>query len=98
MAHLATVERRAIEGLAVENAVEWQKVHEAIRVAEWQRHQKLIALADKEGVGRDDAGDCLRNLMATKSREVRVRKLRGCRDFGFRICEWQIGSGKQGNN
>ena len=45
--HLATVEREAIEGLALEKAVEWNKVHEAVHVAEWQRHKKLIALADE---------------------------------------------------
>jgi hypothetical protein len=33
--------------------------------------------ADDDGVGGDDAADCLRYLVATKSREVRVRKLRG---------------------
>jgi len=46
-AHLADAERRAIEGLALDRAVEWHKVHEAVRVAEWQRHKKLIALADE---------------------------------------------------
>jgi uncharacterized protein len=46
-AHLADAERRAIEGLALEKAVEWHKVHEALRVAEWQRHKKLVALADE---------------------------------------------------
>jgi len=45
--HLAAVERQAIEGLAVEKAVEWDKVHEALKIAEWQRHKKLIALADE---------------------------------------------------
>jgi uncharacterized protein len=45
--HLATVERQAIEGLALEKAVEWDKVHEALKIAEWQRHKKLIALADE---------------------------------------------------
>ena len=45
--HLATIEREAIEGLALEKAVEWNRVHEAIRIAEWQRHKKLIALADE---------------------------------------------------
>src|ERR1041384_5738095 len=44
--HLATVERESIEGLALEKAVEWHKSHEAIRLAEWQRQKKLIALAD----------------------------------------------------
>jgi uncharacterized protein len=46
-AQVADVERRAIEGLALEKAVEWYKVHEAVKVAEWQRHKKLIALADE---------------------------------------------------
>ena len=34
--------------------------------------------ADEEGVGGDDAADCLRYLVATKSREIKARKLRGC--------------------
>lgn len=46
-AHLALVEREAIESLAMEKAVDWTKVHEAVKVAEWQRHKKLIALADE---------------------------------------------------
>jgi NADH dehydrogenase/NADH:ubiquinone oxidoreductase subunit G len=46
-AHLAMIERQAIEGLALEKAIEWGKVHEALKVAEWQRHKKLIALADE---------------------------------------------------
>lgn len=46
-AHLAGVEREAIESLALEKAVDWSKVHEAVKVAEWQRHKKLIALADE---------------------------------------------------
>lgn len=46
-AHLAVIEREAIEGLAVERAVEWSKVHEVVKIAEWQRHKKLIALADE---------------------------------------------------
>ena len=33
--------------------------------------------ADEEGVGGDDAADCLRYLVATKARTVAVRKLRG---------------------
>jgi hypothetical protein len=37
----------------------------------------LKADADEDGVGGDDAADCLRYLVATKAREVRVRKLRG---------------------
>jgi len=32
--------------------------------------------ADEEGVGGDDAADALRYLVATKSREIRARKLR----------------------
>jgi hypothetical protein len=33
--------------------------------------------ADEDDIGGDDAADCLRYLVATKAREVRVRKLRG---------------------
>ena len=33
--------------------------------------------ADEEGVGGDDAADCLRYLVATKARTVVQRKLRG---------------------
>ena len=33
--------------------------------------------ADEDGVGGDDAADALRYLVATKSRAVSVRKLRG---------------------
>jgi hypothetical protein len=33
--------------------------------------------ADEDGVGGDDAADCMRYLVATKSRVVAQRKLRG---------------------
>jgi hypothetical protein len=33
--------------------------------------------ADEDGVGGDDAADCCRYLVATKSRAVTQRKLRG---------------------
>ena len=33
--------------------------------------------ADEEGIGGDDAADALRYLVATKGRELRLRKLRG---------------------
>jgi len=33
--------------------------------------------ADEDGVGGDDCADCLRYLVATKSRAVAQRKLRG---------------------
>ena len=33
--------------------------------------------ADEDGVGGDDAADCLRYLLATKARTVVMRKLRG---------------------
>jgi hypothetical protein len=45
-AHLARRERGAIEALALEKAVEWHRIHERIRMEEWQRHKKLVALAD----------------------------------------------------
>jgi excisionase family DNA binding protein len=34
-------------------------------------------LPDEDGVGGDDAADCLRYLVATKSRAISQRKLRG---------------------
>jgi len=33
--------------------------------------------ADEDGVGGDDAADCLRYLVATKGRSVAARKLKG---------------------
>ena len=33
--------------------------------------------ADEDGIGGDDAADCLRYLVATKTRAISVRKLRG---------------------
>jgi phage terminase large subunit len=33
--------------------------------------------ADEDGVGGDDSADCLRYLVATKSRTMAMRKLRG---------------------
>jgi hypothetical protein len=33
--------------------------------------------ADEDGVGGDDCADCLRYLVATKSRSVVIKKLRG---------------------
>jgi hypothetical protein len=33
--------------------------------------------ADEDGIGGDDAADCMRYLVATKSRVVAQRKLRG---------------------
>ena len=32
---------------------------------------------DEDGIGGDDAGDCLRYMVATKSRAITQRKLRG---------------------
>lgn len=46
-AHLAMIEREAIESLAREKAVAWDKVIEAVKIAEWQRHKRLLALADE---------------------------------------------------
>src|ERR1035441_1171495 len=37
---------------------------------------------DEDGVGGDDPADCLRYLVATKSRSISQRKLRGCDYFG----------------
>ena len=43
-AHLAEVERVAIQGVAMEKAVEWHKMHEAIRREAWQEAEKTIAM------------------------------------------------------
>jgi len=44
-AHLAELERKAIESVAVEKAVEWDKTHEPTRRLAWQQADELIALA-----------------------------------------------------
>ncbi len=49
------------------------------------RHSGYEVDADEDGGGGDDAADALRYLVATKSRAVVQRKLRGLQ--GFRICE-----------
>ena len=46
-AHLATVEREAIEGLAVEKAVEWHKLQEGVRREAWQEAEETIAMVRK---------------------------------------------------
>ena len=45
--HLATIERMAIERVAIEKAVEWWKVHEPTRRLAWQKAEKAIAMVDK---------------------------------------------------
>jgi hypothetical protein len=42
--HIAQVERLAIERLAVEKAVEWHKLHEAVRREAWKEAEATIAL------------------------------------------------------
>jgi hypothetical protein len=46
-AHVADLERKAIEGRAVEKAVEWEKTHEAIRREAWAEAEKSIAMVRK---------------------------------------------------
>jgi hypothetical protein len=43
-AHLSEVERKAIERVAVEKAVEWQQTHEAIRRTAWREAEETIAM------------------------------------------------------
>ena len=45
-AHLANIERKAIEGLAVEKAIEWHKLHEPTKREMWQKADEILALAD----------------------------------------------------
>jgi hypothetical protein len=46
-AHLAEVERKAIEGRAIEKAVEWSQMTEAVRREAWRRSEELMAMADE---------------------------------------------------
>jgi len=43
-AHVAEVERRAIERLAVEKAVEWHKLHEGVKREAWHEAEETIAM------------------------------------------------------
>ena len=42
--HLATVERKAIESRAVEQAVAWEKTHESVRRQAWAEAEETIAM------------------------------------------------------
>ena len=43
-AHLAALERQAIEGLAVEKAVEWHRLHESLKREAWREAEETIAM------------------------------------------------------
>src|SRR5881392_3125535 len=43
-AHLAEMERLAIQGVVDQKAVEWEKKHEAVRREAWQEAEQAIAL------------------------------------------------------
>ena len=45
--HLAAVERASIEGVAREKAIEWHKVHEEQRIAEWKARCDALELAQR---------------------------------------------------
>jgi len=55
-AHLAEIERGAIEGLAREKAIDWHKVHEPQKIAEWKLRTEYYELA-LEGIRRWKASD-----------------------------------------
>ena len=44
--YLGEVERQTIQSVAREKAVEWDKIHEAVRREAWQKGTDLLALAD----------------------------------------------------
>lgn len=46
-AHLANVEREAIESRAVEKAVAWEKTHESVRREAWAEAEETIAMVRK---------------------------------------------------
>ena len=45
--YLAQLERETIESLAREKAIEWHKVHEEQKIAEWNARCRLVKLAEK---------------------------------------------------
>jgi hypothetical protein len=45
--YVAEIERLAIESLAREKAIEWHKVHEEQRIAEWSARNRLVKLAER---------------------------------------------------
>jgi hypothetical protein len=46
-AHLAEVERKAIEARAIDKSVEWSKVQESVRREAWSKSEKLMEIADR---------------------------------------------------
>ena len=46
-AHLGELERVAIQGLALEKAVEWEKTHEPVRREAWREAEETIAMVRK---------------------------------------------------
>ena len=46
-AHLAEIERKAIEARAIARSVEWEKVHESVKRDAWKKADKLIEIADR---------------------------------------------------
>ena len=49
----------------------------SLQIKDETHFSKVDADEDEDGVGGDDAADCLRYLVATKSRAIAQRKLRG---------------------
>lgn len=46
-AHLAEMERKAIEARAIERSVEWEKLHEPVKRDAWKKAEKLMEIADR---------------------------------------------------
>ncbi len=46
VSYIAQVEREAIQSLAREKAIEWEKVHEDQRIAEWECRNRALKLAN----------------------------------------------------
>jgi hypothetical protein len=60
------------------NRAELSVVHNTQKLCLAQhRSSKTKVDADEDGVGGDDAADCLRYLVGTKARELVVRRLTG---------------------
>ena len=78
-AHLAEVERGAIERLAIEKAVEWAKMTEAVRREAWQEAERAIAMVReaRRAVGGDGPDAWLRGDGADAGAGVQAGAVRG---------------------
>jgi len=79
--YVADVERLAIEGLAREKAIKWDKVHEDQRIAEWTARNRLVKLAERSSPGG----------IRTRPRRALWKGSRGCWNWPASWGGWPAG-------